>query len=113
MALLQSQLEQTEGIPSHVLPVLLIALYAALRAGPDFRAALRLVLSCGGEADVTAALCGGLLGVQLGREALPARLREKVLYATELESAADKLLGARSSQVPVFEGIPRGKLHRE
>ena len=93
------QLEEGEGLPAHVAPVLLTALYGALRRPRDFRAAITLVLQAGGESDVAAALCGGLLGAHLGSEALPARLRRTILYSDHLHDTAQRLWQARLSAV--------------
>jgi ADP-ribosyl-[dinitrogen reductase] hydrolase len=90
-----AQLRETEGIPSHVVPVLLIALYASMRVPHDFREAVALVLRAGGEADAAAALCGALMGAHLGTDAIPARLRRNVLYADHLQETADRLYAAR------------------
>jgi len=92
-----AELKEAEGIPSHVVPVLLIALFAVLRVPHDFREALVWVLRAGGEADVTAALSGALLGAQLGSDAIPARLRRNVLYAEQLVETADRLYAARAA----------------
>ncbi len=89
-----AQLE-TPGLPSHVTPVLLTGLYAALKVPHDFREAMAMVLRCGGESDVAAAVCGAVMGAASGCEALPARLRKHVLYSEALVEAADKLFDAR------------------
>jgi ADP-ribosylglycohydrolase len=90
-----SELREAEGIPAHVVPVLLVAVYAALRIPHDFREAISLVLRAGGEADIAAGLCGAILGAHLGCDAIPARLRRNVLYASHLVDTADRLCRAR------------------
>src|SRR5581483_3594302 len=90
-----AQLE-TAGLPQHVAPVLLTALYAALKVPHDFREAMAMVLRTGGESDVAAAVCGAVMGANLGCEALPARLRKHVLYAEALVDTADRLFEARA-----------------
>jgi ADP-ribosylglycohydrolase len=89
------ELQDEPGLTGHVTPVLLVAVYAALRFPKDFREALTQVLRLGGCADTAAALCGGLLGAQLGTEGLPVRLRRGVLYAEHLRDVADRLSAAR------------------
>ena len=84
-----------DGLPPHVVPVLLTSLYAALKVPHDFREAVALTLRCGGEADVAAALTGALIGAHLGTRAIPARLRKQVLYADNLIDTADRLFRAR------------------
>lgn len=90
-----AQLDAEGGLPSHVTPVLLSALYAWLKVPHDFREAMSMLLRCGGEVDVAAATCGAMMGSCLGCEALPARLRKHVLYAESLFDAADRLFDAR------------------
>jgi len=79
---------------------LLSALYAALKVPHDFRHALDLLLSAGGEVDVAAGICGAVLGAQLGTEGIPARLRKNVLYPEALSEAADRLFDARLNRAP-------------
>lgn len=87
------------GMPPHVVPVLLTALYAVLKLPADFRAALALVLRSGGEVDVAAGVAGAVLGASLGTEGIPARLRKNVLYAEALTDAGDRLFELRGEAV--------------
>jgi ADP-ribosyl-[dinitrogen reductase] hydrolase len=89
------------GVPCHVTPVLLTALYAVLKAA-DFREAMTLVLKCGGEVDVTAGVAGAILGARHGTEAMPARLRKNVMYAEHLVDAADQLFDAKLAKSPAY-----------
>ena len=95
-----AQLEQ-DGLPSHVTPVLLTALYAVLKEPKDFREALAVVLRSGGEVDVAAGVTGAILGAHLGTEPIPARLRKHVLYGDSLVATADRLFDARWARAPV------------
>lgn len=92
-------LEGQEGLPQHVTPVLLTALFAAMRHPNDYRAAVSLALRAGGELDVAAALAGGLVGAGVGAEGLPPRLRRTVLYSDHLHDTALRLMQARVSAV--------------
>jgi ADP-ribosylglycohydrolase len=89
-----TQLE-APGLPAHVAPVLLTALYAALKVPHDFREAMAMVLRCGGESDVAAAVCGAVMGANLGTDGLPPRLRKHVLYGEALIETADRLFDAK------------------
>lgn len=80
-----------ELLPSHPVPVLLTALYAALTHQGDAGSSFGAVLQLGGEVDACAALVGGLLGAHLGQSGLPARLRAKLLYGPEIAATADAL----------------------
>ncbi len=97
-----SQLDTEPGIPVHVVPVLLLGVYAFLKAPHDFRAALNLLLTLGGEVDVTAAVCAALMGAHHGSNAIPLRLSKTVQYADEVLAAADRLFDARVEKLPVF-----------
>ncbi len=95
-----SQFDFAHGLPAHVTPVLLTALYAVLKVPSDFREALSLVLRCGGEVDIATAITASVLGASMGTDALPARLRKNVLYAEALVEAADRLFDARLFREP-------------
>lgn len=101
----QAQLEAEPGLPAHVTPVLLTALYACLKVPHDVREALNLVLRCGGEVDVAAGIAGAVLGASLGLEALPARLRKNLLYGEAVLDAADRLFDARLSTTHVAPAL--------
>ncbi|MDC0712759.1 ADP-ribosylglycohydrolase family protein [Stigmatella sp. ncwal1] len=105
----RSELVGVDGLPSHVVPVLLTSLYATLKMPHDFREAVALVLRCGGEVDVAAAVTGALLGAHLGTRALPARLRKQVLYAENLLDTADRLFQARQVRETLVTALA---LHR-
>jgi ADP-ribosyl-[dinitrogen reductase] hydrolase len=102
-----SEFDLDAGLPPHVTPVLLTALYCVLKAPRDFRAAMTMVLSSGGEVDVTAGLVGAILGAHLGTEGLPTRLRRNVLYGDSLVEAADRLFDAKlaKEQVAVSQTV--------
>jgi ADP-ribosyl-[dinitrogen reductase] hydrolase len=89
------------GVPAHVTPVLLTALYGFLKAPTDFRAALQLVLRSGGEVDVIAGITAAVSGAHLGTEAIPPRLRKNVMYAEALVEVADGLFDVKLAKVPV------------
>jgi ADP-ribosylglycohydrolase len=107
-----SQLRGVDGLPPHVVPVLLTALYATLKTPHDFRQAVEMTLRCGGEADVAAACTGALLGAHLGTAALPARLRKNVLYADTLLDAADRLFQARQVRETLATALAQQRRRR-
>lgn len=88
------------GYAFHTVPV---ALYGWLRHPDDFRAALTSVLECGGDADTTGAIVGGVAGAGLGPSAIPLEWRERLcdfpLSLTTITAAAQTLA--------VRRGIPR------
>jgi ADP-ribosyl-[dinitrogen reductase] hydrolase len=107
-----SQLKGVDGLPPHVVPVLLMALYATLKAPNDFRQAVELTLRCGGEADAAAACTGALMGCHLGTAAIPARLRKSVLYAETLVDAADRLFQARQVRETLATALAQQRRRR-
>lgn len=90
------------GLPAHVTPVLLTALYCFLKSPADFRVATQLVLKSGGEVDVAAGITAAVAGAHLGTEAIPPRLRKNVLYADALMEVADRLFDVKLAKVPVL-----------
>ncbi len=104
-----SVLAAQDGVPSHVTPVLLCALYAALRIPHDFRESLSIVLKLGGDADVAASLLGGILGAHLGTDGIPARLRRNVLYGEHLSETATRLCAARINRRTASAAVAAAK----
>jgi ADP-ribosyl-[dinitrogen reductase] hydrolase len=105
-----AKVEATPGMPAHVTPVLLTALYVSFRFPQDLREALGWALSVGGEVDVVAALVGGLWGARAGMEALPVRLRRQVLYGEHLVQVADRLYDAQARQQSARAQVPAHRL---
>lgn len=67
---------------------LAIAVYCAL-AAPDPRSALLLAVNHSGDSDSTGAICGNLLGMLHGEEALPAEWLEPLELRAAIERLAD------------------------
>jgi hypothetical protein len=57
------------GFTNHTVPVVL---HAWLRYPNDLRAAVLAVVRCGGDADSTGAILGGIVGARVGRAGVPA-----------------------------------------
>ncbi|PHQ34950.1 ADP-ribosylglycohydrolase family protein [Rhodopirellula bahusiensis] len=57
------------GYTYHTVPV---AIHAWLSHPKDFRQAVTEMIRCGGDADTTAAIVGGIVGAGVGREGIPA-----------------------------------------
>lgn len=60
----------------------------------------------GGDADTTAAVAGGLLGVRDGAAAIPARWVERLEYRDRLVALVPCLAGVRQQQDPSAESGP-------
>ena len=59
------------GVSGYVLQTVPVALHAWLSHQSDFRGAITTVVACGGDSDSVAAIVGGIVGAQNGRDALP------------------------------------------
>ncbi|MFM1887248.1 MAG: hypothetical protein RL026_2405 [Pseudomonadota bacterium] len=76
-----------------ILHALDVAVRGALQAR-DYSSGVLQCVHAGGDADVTAAVCGALLGGLRGEQAIPATWRSTLLQATELRALADGFLQA-------------------
>jgi ADP-ribosylglycohydrolase len=56
------------GYTYHTVPV---AIHAWLAQPSDFRAAVMAIIRCGGDADTTAAIVGGIVGASVGKDGIP------------------------------------------
>jgi ADP-ribosylglycohydrolase len=63
------------GYMYHTVPV---ALHAWLSHPRDYRAAVTAVIECGGDADSTAAIVGGIVGTAVGKEGIPAEWLNRI-----------------------------------
>lgn len=87
-----------KGVSGYVLHTVPAALHAWLSHPDDYRSAVQEIILCGGDADTTAAIVGGIVGARVGPEGIPQAwqngLAEPVLnpaFFTRLaKSAADR-----------------------
>ncbi len=63
------------GYTYHTVPVVI---HAWLSHQRDYRKAVTAVIECGGDADTTAAIVGGIVGAAVGIEGIPARWIETI-----------------------------------
>jgi ADP-ribosylglycohydrolase len=63
------------GYTYHTVPVVI---HAWLSHQRDYRKAVTAVIECGGDADTTAAIVGGIVGTAVGVEGIPARWIETI-----------------------------------
>ena len=61
-----------KGVTGYVNRTVPVALHACWTHPTDFRAAVHSVICCGGDADTTAAIVGGILGARVGKDGIPA-----------------------------------------
>lgn len=62
------------GFVNQTVPV---AIHAWLSHPEDWQQAVRAVIDCGGDADTTAAITGGIVGARVGVDGIPMTLRQK------------------------------------
>jgi ADP-ribosylglycohydrolase len=63
------------GVTGYVLHTVPVVVHAWLRFPEDYPSAVRSVIRCGGDADTTAAIVGGIVGARVGVEGIPERWR--------------------------------------
>ncbi|MCL2626400.1 MAG: ADP-ribosylglycohydrolase family protein [Cystobacterineae bacterium] len=106
------QCQEEPGIPEHVAPVLLIALFAMMCSPDDLRHALNRVLRMGGAADVSAGMLGALFGASLGVGGFAPRLRKNIRYGEHILGAADRLFLSHQQNGPTLsEAMPTAAPH--
>ena len=103
------------GFVCHTVPV---ALHAWLTNQRDFRSAVRAVIQCGGDADSTGAIVGGIVGASVGREGIPEEWLDRLIewprstswmerLAAQLDSTMQSGLATRPIRLPVYGVILR------
>ena len=103
------------GFVCHTVPV---ALHAWLTNQRDFRSAVCAVIQCGGDADSTGAIVGGIVGASVGREGIPEEWLDRLIewprstawmerLAVQLDSTMQSGVATRPIRLPVYGVIPR------
>ena len=103
------------GFVCHTVPV---ALHAWLTNQRDFRSAVRAVIQCGGDADSTGAIVGGIVGASVGREGIPEEWLDRLIewprstawmgrLATQLDATMQSGNATRPIRLPIYGVIPR------
>ena len=103
------------GFVCHTVPV---ALHAWLTNQRDFRSAVRAVIQCGGDADSTGAIVGGIVGASVGREGIPEEWLDRLIewprstawmerLAAQLDATMQSGVATRPIRLPVYGVIPR------
>ena len=98
------------GYTYHTVPV---AIHAWLSNPKDFRKAVTSIIECGGDADTTAAIVGGIVGAGVGRDGIPNEWLDgiwewprSVAWMQRLgEALADSLDGDHSVKSPTVNPI--------
>lgn len=67
------------GVSGYVLQTVPVVLHAWLSHPRDYRAAVMSVIRCGGDADTTAAILGGIIGAGVGSAGIPSEWLGKLI----------------------------------
>lgn len=62
-----------QGVSGYTYHTVPIAIHAWLSYPDDFREAITIAIRCGGDADTTAAIVGGIVGARVGEAGIPAQ----------------------------------------
>ena len=93
------------GVSGYVYHTVPVVLRAWLAHQDDFRTAIVGVIRCGGDADSTAAIVGGIVGSAVGQQGIPPEwingLREWPRTVAWMERLAAQVYEARSQRTPI------------
>lgn len=105
------------GVSGYVFQTMPVALHAWLSHPRDLRAALQQAILCGGDADTTAAIVGGIVGAAVGREGIPGEWLttltdwpRTVAWMEGLVAALDesqKQAAIKPPRLPLYGVVPR------
>ncbi len=94
------------GVSGYIYHTVPACLQAWLSHQNDFTQAIISILRCGGDADSTAAIVGGIVGTRVGKEGIPSRWRHAVCEWPRsmawMESVASAASQGRPATTPVW-----------
>lgn len=110
-----------QGVSGYVYHTVPVAIHAWLSNPGDFRNAVTAVIECGGDADTSAAIVGGIVGSAVGKEGIPPPWLAGVWdwprsvawmerLAHQLAEALEGGVGQRPMRLPLYGVIPRNLL---
>lgn len=103
----------TKGVSGFVCHTVPVAIHAWLGNQRDYRAAVTAVIECGGDADSTGAIVGGIVGAGVGKEGIPAQWLDGLIewprtaewmerLGAQLESAVQGGSAGRPIGLPIY-----------
>ena len=109
------------GIGGYMLDTVEGVLHACFRHPDDYESAVQALICCGGDADTTAAIAGGIIGARVGRQGIPAawlaHLKDWPRTVRWMEQLAESAVRAVESGVhqrwlrlPIYGLLPRNLL---
>ena len=91
----------SKGVSGYIYHTVPLVLHAWLNHPSDFRAAVTSVIRCGGDADTTAAIVGGIVGSAVGKDGIPTewldRLAEWPRSVAWMERLGEELASMRAA----------------
>jgi len=96
------------GISGYVYHTVPVALHAWFRSPRDYRSAVMEIIRCGGDADTTAAIVGGIVGATVGKKGIPSewlsRIHDWPCTITWMERLAEQLDEGNDRAPELFVG---------
>jgi ADP-ribosylglycohydrolase len=96
----------SQGVSGYVYHTVPVAVHAWLRHPEDFRAAVIAIIACGGDADSTGAIVGGIVGAAVGREGIPTEWRNGLLEWPRSVHWMERLGAQFTDAPPALPWIP-------
>ncbi|QDU96612.1 ADP-ribosylglycohydrolase family protein [Lignipirellula cremea] len=109
------------GVSGYINNTVPVVLHAWFRHPRDLPAAVQAVIRCGGDADTTAAIVGGVVGCGVGKNGVPAAWRQglwewprTIAWMTQLAETLADCRARRQTQIPprlpLYRLLPRNLL---
>lgn len=107
-----------KGVSGYVYHTVPVAIHAWLSNQKDFSKAVTEIIECGGDADSTAAIVGGIVGARVGKEGIPKDLLENLFewprskkwlenLAIELSNSLNSNQPRKALRLPIYQVLLR------
>ena len=107
-----------KGVSGYVYHSVPVAIHASFVHKHDFRSAVAAVIQCGGDADSTGAIVGGIIGTAVGKEGIPSEWLDHLLewprsvswmerLGVQVDSSISSDAKDRPIALPVWGLLPR------
>ena len=98
------------GVSGYVYETVPVAIHAWLQHQSDYSTAIQEVISCGGDADTTAAIVGGIVGTHVGPEGIPKEWQTELcdwpLSTFWMKKLSDSACGAWQGEISKPLNLP-------
>jgi ADP-ribosyl-[dinitrogen reductase] hydrolase len=107
-----------KGVSGYVYHTVPVAIHAWLSNQKDFSKAITQIIECGGDADSTAAIVGGIVGARVGKEGIPKDFLENLFewprsrkwlenLAIELSNSLNSTQPRKAIKLPFYQVLLR------